>query len=75
MPLTRVLQLNFQLAGLIFVSAHIIRAQDIQFVDLPETVTEGTDDVSISWIGGAPGMVCTSTWLRQSLFLIVYSYG
>lgn len=59
MPSTRFLRLNFHLVCLVLVLAHIIRAQDIQFVNLPETVTEGTDDVAISWIGGAPSMVCT----------------
>ncbi|KPI41846.1 uncharacterized protein AB675_5522 [Cyphellophora attinorum] len=48
------LQYRFALL-LLFGLAHHIRAQQIQFVNVPGTVTEGTDDIAISWTGGTPG--------------------
>jgi len=49
------------LAVIVGATLQLAKAQNIQFVGVPETIREGRDgseDLLISWSGGTPGLVC-----------------
>lgn len=51
-------QRHLELVLFTFALLPLARAQGIQFVNVPETVTEGTEGLIVSWTGGSPGVVC-----------------